>query len=336
MKHHDDLCNQCNDNLPGILNEVFSEKEIHDCIQVQANKKAAGIDGLINEMFKYSNETITPILTGLFNKILQEGCFPQLWREAIIFPILKGGSQHEPSNYRGISLLCSLSKIFTKLINNRLVMWADENNVRHEEQAGYRKNYSTVDQIFTLQCLVQKYLCKKKGRCYVIFVDFSKAFDAIPHLLLWFKLINTGIHGRVLEVLRSMYLALKSCARTPEGITNFFECKTGTRQGCMLSPFLFILYIGELIDMLDELGCHGIYVNEYAKNIMILLYADDMALIADTVGRLQRMIDVLESYCCKWNMLVNLIKTKIMVFRRGGVLRKNEQWFYNEKSCFSI
>ena len=75
-----------------------------------------------------------------FNKILQEGCFPQLWREAIIFPILKGGSPHELSNYRGISLLCSLSKIFTKLINNRLVMWADENNVSHEEQAGYRKN----------------------------------------------------------------------------------------------------------------------------------------------------------------------------------------------------
>ena len=243
-------------------------------------------------MFKCSNETIRPILTVLFNKILQEGCFPQLWREAIIFPILKGGSPHEPSNYRGISLLCSLSKIFTKLINNRLVMWADENNVRHEEQAGYRKNYSTVDQIFTLQCLVQKYLCKKKGRCYVIFVDFSKAFDAIPHLLLWFKLINTGIHGRVLKVLRSMYLALKSCVRTPEGITNCFECNTGTRQGCMLSPFLFILYIGELIDMLDELGCHSIYVNEDAKNIMIFLYADNMALIADTVGRLQRMIDV--------------------------------------------
>ena len=179
-----------------------------------------------------------------------------------------------------------------------------------------------------MQCIVQKYLYKKKGRCYVLFVDFSKAFDAIPHLLLWFKLINTGIDGRVLKALRSMYLALKSCVRTPEAITIFFECKTDTRQRCMHSPFLFILYIGELIDMFDELGCHGIYVNEDAKNIIILLYSDDMALVADTIGRLQRMIDVLESYCCKWNMLVNLIKTKIMVCRRGGVLRKNEQWFY--------
>ena len=115
MKHHDDFCIQCNDNLPGILKAFFSEKEIHDCIQKLANKKAAGIDGLINEMFKCSNETITPILTVLFNKILQEGCFPQLWREAILFPILKGGSPHESSNYRGISLLCSLSKISLNL-----------------------------------------------------------------------------------------------------------------------------------------------------------------------------------------------------------------------------
>ena len=88
------------------------------------------------------------------------------------------------------------------------------------------------------------------------------------------------------------------------------------------------LSIGELIDMLDELDCHGIHVNEDAKIIMILLYVADMALIADTIRRLQIMIDVLESYCCKWNMLVNLIRTKIMVFRREGVLRKNEQWFY--------
>ena len=194
-------------------------------------------------MFKCSNETITPILTVLFS-YYRKDVFSQLWREAIIFPILKGGSPHEPSNYRGIFLLCSLSKIFTKLINNRLVMWADENNVTHEEQAGYRKNYSTADQIFTLQCLVQKYLCKKKGWCDVIFVDFSKAFDAIPHLLLWLKLINTGIHGRVLKVLRSMYLALKSCVRTPEGITNFFNVKqVPDRDVCLAIFYLFYILV---------------------------------------------------------------------------------------------
>ena len=194
------------------------------------------------KMLKCSNETITQIWTVLFNKMPQEGCFPQLWREAIIFPILKGGSPREPSNYCVISLLCSLSKFFTKLINNLLVMWADENYVRHEEQTGYRKNYSPVDQICTLQCLVQKYLFKKKGRCYVIFVDFSKAFDAIPHSLLWFKLINTRIHGRVLKVLPSMYLALKSCVRTSEGIAIFLNAKQiPDRDVCLALFCLFYI-----------------------------------------------------------------------------------------------
>ena len=75
MKHHDNLCNQCNDNLPGILNDFFLEKEIHDCIQKLANKKATGIDGLISEMFKCSSETITPILTVLLIRYYRKNVF---------------------------------------------------------------------------------------------------------------------------------------------------------------------------------------------------------------------------------------------------------------------
>ena len=112
------------------------------------------------------------------------------------------------------------------------------------------KGYSTIDQIFNLQGIVQKYLCKKKGRCYVIFVDFSKVFDTIPHYLLWFELINNRIHGDTLRFLRNIYMHLQSCVRTGEGLTKCFTCKIGVRKGCMLSPFLFILYLSELIDML--------------------------------------------------------------------------------------
>ena len=82
---------------------------------------------------------------------------------------------------------------------------------------------------------------RKKERCYVILVDFSKVFDTIPHLLLWIKLINTGIHGRVLKVLRSMYLA---CARAPEGITNFLNAKqVPDRDACLALPYLFYILV---------------------------------------------------------------------------------------------
>ena len=188
-----------------------------------------------------------------------------------------------------------MSKIFTKILNERFINWAKENNVDKQEQAGYCRNYSTIDQIFNLQSLVQKYMCKSKGRCYVLMVDFSKAFDTVPHALLWYKLMKLGVHGRVLNVLRSMYKGFKSCVRMPEGLTDYFDCARGTRQGCMLSPMLFVLYISELIDMLSEEGCIGAYINEDAPNIILLLFANDIAMCSDMPGRLQHMLKCLEN-----------------------------------------
>ena len=78
-----------------------------------------------------------------------------------------------------------------------------------------------------------------------------------------------------------MYDNLKTCILTPEGLTEFFECVMGTRQGCMSSPFLFALYIGELIELLYNSGCTGIYIDEKAPNVMVLLFADDVAFCAD-------------------------------------------------------
>ena len=112
----------------------------------------------------------------------------------------KSGTTCNVDNYIGISLLFVMRKIFTKIIIERFIRYTKENNVDKEEQAGYRRNYSTIDQIFNLQSLVQKYMCKSKGRCYVLMLDLLKAFDTVPHVLLWYKLMKLGVHGRVLNV----------------------------------------------------------------------------------------------------------------------------------------
>jgi hypothetical protein len=124
-----------------------------------------------------------------------------------------------------------------------------------------------------------------------------------------------------------MYSHVKSCVKTDNGITDYFKCQIGVRQGCMLSPLLFSLYLNELIEMLQN--CNGIYVNENVPNITTLMYADDLVLCSDSVGRLQQMIYVLETFCKNWGLEVNLTKTKAIVFRRGGPLRKNERWYFN-------
>ena len=126
-----------------------------------------------------------------------------------------------------------------------------------------------------------------------------------------------------------MYMHLQSCVCTGEGLTKCFTFEIGATQGCMLSPFLLILYLSEMIDMLKANGCQGIYSDERTQNVMILLYADDMEMYSDTVGRIQKMIDVLGQFGEKWAMIVNLTKTKIVVFRRGGCLKQNEELYYN-------
>ena len=176
---------------------------------------------------------------------------------------------------------------------------------------------------------VKNILQKKKGRFYVLFIDFTKAVDTIPHNLLWYKLIKSGVHGKLLKVLNSMYSNLKSCVRTRSGLTEYFQCTVGTRQGCMLSPFLFTLYISELVDMMKNEGCQIVYVDEQNSNILMFMYADDIASGTDTVSRMQKILNVLAKYCKKWGLIGSIAKTKILVFRRGGKIKNNEKWWFD-------
>ena len=99
----------------------------------------------------------------------------------------------------------------------------------------------------------------------------------------------------------------------------------------MLSPFLFSFYIGELVQMLKDLGCEGTFVNEDFTDIKILLYADDIATGGDSVGRLQRIINEIERFCDLWGLLLNMTKYKLVVFRRGGIVKNIEKWYFKGK-----
>ena len=137
------------------------------------NGKAGGYDGVIFEMLKCTKVTIVPILHKLFNAIFDSGCYPQTWCDAMLTPVHKQGNINDENNYRGISLLSALGKLFTRLLNNRLYFWAENNGKLFESQAGFRKGYSTIDKVFTLQAMCHKYLSRQGGRFYCAFVDFE-------------------------------------------------------------------------------------------------------------------------------------------------------------------
>ena len=167
MLHHDEncnLCKNCNSDTIEELNGEISISEVESVISNLPTGKSAGLDGITNELLKKSSIHISPILCSLFNKIFESGHFPTKWSQALIIPVYKQGQIKNPKNYRGISLLSCVGKVFTKLLNKRLSDWAEQNDVMFDSQAGFRKGKSTVDHIFVLQGLISKYLSKKGGR----------------------------------------------------------------------------------------------------------------------------------------------------------------------------
>ena len=117
---------------------------------------------LINEFFKYASNNLLEYLHKLFNKLFDIGYFPDIWTKGYIVPIFKKGSRDDPGNYRGITLLSTLGKLFSKVKNNRLTCWAENYNVYVEAQAGFRQKMSTVDNIFVVHGLLQHMLNRNK------------------------------------------------------------------------------------------------------------------------------------------------------------------------------
>ena len=324
-------------NFSDVFNAPFTISEVRKNIRSLKLGKSGGPDGIIPEMVVNTIDEISEILLVLFNEILNTGSFPENWANSVLCPMYKSGSMNDPNNFRGIFLIDILNKILTGILYDRLYTWAEENSKIDESQAGFRKGYSTIDNIFTPMSMGQKYLSKKGGRFYCLFVDFSKAFDRVNHVELINSLIRKGVHGKFLNLLTTMYSSLCTCVKVENNNCAFkFKCNVGTRQGCKLSTILFILFLNDLIDDLKSSGITGIQISTDDSEVLAIFYADDMTSVSDTVRDLQAQIDIISIFCQRTDMRINLPKTKIIVFRNGGFLREYERRHFNGQSVETV
>ena len=217
------------------------------------------------------------------------------------------------NNYRGITLVSCLSKLFTTVLNKRIELFCDNNNIISDAQFGFRKGRSTVDAIYALMSIVQKYLNENK-RLYIVYVDMMKCFDSIYRNALWLKMYRCGIGGKLLRILKDMYQKVKSCVRSCSTYSDYFNYAVGLRQGEVMSPLLFSLFVEDLELYLQNDIHSGLHLDDIV--LILLLFADDMAIIGKTPDELQSHLDHLLVYCNTWGLRVNTTKTKIMVFRK--------------------
>ncbi len=203
------------------LDRPITINDVHAAIKSLSRNKASSSDYLINEYFLATSDIIAGHLVDIFNMVYNSGHFPEMWTKGVIIPVYKKGSTCDTNNYRGITLVSCMAKLFTTIINKRLTDWCDENSVLTDAQFGFRKGRSTVDAIFVLSSLIEKTL-NDKGRLYCAFVDLRKAFDCVNRNALWYKLYNSGIGGKMLRIARSMYMTVKSCVKHCGSFSDFF------------------------------------------------------------------------------------------------------------------
>lgn len=308
-------------NTDAILDREISMDELKYVLKNLKMNKAPGEDRIPYEHIVYASDDFHKQILKRYNTIFDTGIIDNTFIRTVIFPIHKKGDLYQPTNYRGIAFMNCLAKIMMGILNERLCKWVEYHQILTEYQAGFRKGYSTVDNIYNLASIVSLKL-KEKKKIYAFFVDFKAAFDNVFRKSLLYKLSQMGVSNKFITLVQSIYNNTQYAVWTGEELSDYFETNSGVKQGCLLSPILFSLYINDLHEYLEG----GIYIQHL--NIRLLLYADDIVILADDISTMQSMISKLEMYCNTWNLKVNMDKSEMLIFRNGGRQSHNEKWTY--------
>ena len=291
------------------LNRNISFEELEKVLLKAKNGKSVGIDQIPYEILKL--DSVKPVLLSLFQLVFDTSLIPSLWRKAVIFPLLKDPSSDKrvPLNYRGISLLSCLSKLYSAFVNNRLTTYLENNDVLSDEQNGFRAERSCEDHVLTLSSII-----RNKPSVFATFIDLKKAFDFADRDLLLYKLLLLNIDGMIYNSIKSIYSKTTASIRVNGTLTDWIDCRSGVRQGDNCSPTLFSIFIDDLVREIYTLNL-GIDIN--SRKISILLYADDIVRLANNESDMQTLLNTLHTWCQRWRMLINTEKSKVVHFRQG-------------------
>lgn len=316
-------------NIAEHLSAPLTVEEISVALSQLKNNKAAGSDGIPAEILKSASSEIIPYLKTLFDLIWEQEHVPQDFQDALIVNIYKKkGDVTDCGNYRGISLLVVAGKVLARALANRLLPHIDK--LLPNTQSGFRPGRSTVDMIFTLRQLQEKTI-EQHTELYIAFIDVAKAFDSVNRSALWTIMSRFGIPKKFVAVCKSLHENNMARVSYNGETTETFATHTGVRQGCVLAPLLFNIFLAALSILVDRsIEARGVGVRyrydgglfnltrlraatkSRVKFITELMYADDCALVSHSADQLQQ---ILNGYSWAYQALglrMNINKTKIM------------------------
>ena len=302
--YHDMPNVQCsNESLNHLL---ITPTEVEDALKCLKTAKASGPDSLSNRILRELTVQLSSPLCDLFNFSLGCGKVPNQWKIANVCAIFKKGDSSAPSNYRPISLLNSLEKVFERVIFKHVFNFLHDNNFFTKSQSGFMPGDSTVNQL----CYLYNSFCKALDdglEVRVVFFDISKAFDRVWHQGLLLKLNAAGIRGNLLVWFSDYLSNRQQKVVIPGGSSNLSPILAGVPQGSLLGPLLFLVYINDIVCNISS------QINLFADDTSLYMIVRDPS---DTARIMQNDIEKISAWADSWLVKFNPLKSETLLISR--------------------
>jgi len=305
-------------------NNLFSVENIENALLRLKCGKAAGFDNLSAEHLIYAHPCLIISLKMLFNLMFMFGFVPDDFRNGVLIPLLKDVKEDASlcDNYRGITLSCIVSKVFEYVLLDKYGSLLVTDNL----QFGFRNGIGCSDALYTVKSVID-YFVKNGCTLTISALDVSKAFDRISYYALFSKLMLKGFPKQFINILLSWYNKSFIKVKWIDKLSDSFQALAGVRQGGVLSPFLFAIYIEDVLKelKLSGKGCkiHGVYLGCF-------LYADDILLLSQSVTCLQSMLEIISVVLCELDLMLNAKKSGVMRIGRRFDLQCSKLMFNHQ------
>ena len=302
------IINNASNSIPHNSKSIFIQPITVNEILKAINKmkdKAGGRDEISTKIIKNLDLWVSQPLEYIFNLCISKGIWPKALKSALIVPIFKAGKKDNPSNYRPISLISNIAKLFEKLMHKRIYDFMEKCNIFSDKQYGFLKNKSTAD----AHSYITNYIYEnfnKNNKTAIAFLDLAKAFDTVNHKILLGKLEKYGIRGIALDLIKDYLSERTQVTRYRDSVSSDKYLKIGVPQGTILGPLFFVLYINDIF--------------KYVEKGSIISYADDTAILCTDKNwdDVKTKMNIRLSNICKWlrnnQLSLNVDKTVYITF----------------------
>ena len=296
---------------PGFKFQYEKEETIAKLIDNIKLDVATGQDGISSKIIKDCKETLTPYLTRIVNLSYKHHTFPNKMKHATIKPLYKKEDRNDMGNYRPISILPVLSKIFEKSATNQLVKYFEENNLLSPNQHAYRKGHGTTTCLAEVLNQIHR-LTDEKKHCAIVSLDLSKAFDSINHQLLLNKLIKLNLSDTAIKWIHSYLSNRKQKTKFENHVSTEEVVKSGVPQGSIIGPLLFLAFTNDLPKVFQD-KCK---IVSYADDTQLIVQADNHPML---IKKIEEIIDTAQKWYTTNSMKNNTGKSEILIINSKNI-----------------